>query len=197
MTSQERIKCTKAKEQPHFTQAHAQNQNKHYKHMFTNQNKHFSNLLHTFLLSDLYTVVAPLKEDAFVWLAYWRKKRSVHTSYIAIFIACGKTVEKWDSSSWAKGSIERRSKGVGIQWVDTLFQTGLKRIQLLSKITVTSLVMSSSWNFWAKLSWKGSEPSRAEDYSHIIAKGQKYQCKGSKIQTVMCKRPIHSVPLTT
>ena len=65
-TSQERIKCTKAKEQPHFTQAHAQNQNKHYKHMFTNQNKHFSNLLHTFLLSDLYTVVAPLKEDAFV-----------------------------------------------------------------------------------------------------------------------------------
>ena len=130
--------------------------------MFTNQNKLFSNLLHTFLLSDLYTGVAPLKEDAFVWLAYWRKKRSVHTSYIAIFIACGKTVEKWDSSSWAKGSIERRSKGVGIQWVDTLSQTGLKRIQLLSKITLTSLVMSSSWNFWAELSWKGSEPSRAE-----------------------------------
>ena len=42
---------------------------------------------------------------------------------------------------------------------------------------------------WVKLSCYGLGRSLL-NYSHIIAKGQKYQFKGSKIQTLTCKRPI-------
>ena len=60
---------------PHFTQAHAQNQNKHYKHMFTNQNKHFSNLLNTshvtywfHLHKDLIRASAKIYHPVCIWI---------------------------------------------------------------------------------------------------------------------------------